>query len=93
MPPFRVFSNIFGGNNSITMRNGHTTENMGKSSAASVDTLCGPGNGGTSPGGGGARGSDRGRLGLREGVIPLAVTPTGMPQLRGTKVPMQPVPP
>lgn len=24
MPPFRVFSNIFGGNNSITMRNGHT---------------------------------------------------------------------
>ena len=29
MPPFRVFSNIFGGNNSITMRNGHMTGNMG----------------------------------------------------------------
>jgi hypothetical protein len=30
MPPFGVFSNIFGGNNSITMRNGHMTENAGK---------------------------------------------------------------
>ena len=30
MPPFGVLSNIFGGNNSITMRNGHMTGNMGE---------------------------------------------------------------
>ena len=30
MPPFGVFSNIFRGNNSITMRNGHMAENAGK---------------------------------------------------------------
>ena len=38
MPPFRVFSNIFGGNNSITMRNGHMTENTG-------EPFLGPGKG------------------------------------------------
>ena len=29
MAPFRVLSNLFGGNNSITMRNGHMAENTG----------------------------------------------------------------
>lgn len=29
MAPLGVLSNLFGGNNSITMRNGHMTENTG----------------------------------------------------------------
>ena len=33
MAPLGVLSNLFGGNNSITMRNGHMTENTGNRSA------------------------------------------------------------
>ena len=76
MAPFRVLSNLFGGNNSITMRNGHMTENTGNRSA------LGDGRDGTQKGPD-ARESIRPLLSGDQAAITRPMAPAGAPRSAG----------